>query len=230
MRKCLDISIFACERELIYSLMQTLKNDIRETILKAAQGKFARKGFLKTSMRDIAGAAGVGVGNVYNYFASKDDLFREVVRPVTDEFKRMLEKHHGQSGKDALEMFSEAYFRDCVSEYVQLIGRYRTLMKILLFHAQGSSLETFREQFTGKTTEQVKAWFAKNKRRHPKINVAVSDFSIHLHAVWMFTLFEEILKRDLRKREISRVVEEYICFEIQGWKNVMNIYEAINQR
>ena len=100
--------------------MQTLKSNIREMILKAARGKFARKGFLKTSMRDIADAAGMGVGNVYNYFAGKDELFQAVVRPVTDEFRRLLEKHHGQSGRDALEMFSEAYFRDCVNEYVQL--------------------------------------------------------------------------------------------------------------
>lgn len=206
--------------------MQTLKSDIRETILKVAQSKFARKGFLKTSMRDIAEAAGVGVGNVYNYFASKDELFQAVVRPVTDEFKQMLEKHHGQNGKDALEMLSEAYFRNCVNEYVQLIDRYRTLMKILLFHAQGSSLETFREKFTDRTTEQVKAWFAENKQRHPEINVAVSDFSIHLHTVWMFTLFEEILMHNIQRQEINRIVEEYVYFEIQGWKNVMNIYEA----
>lgn len=195
-------------------------------ILRAAQSKFAKKGFLKTSMRNIADAAGVGVGNVYNYFASKDELFQAVVRPVTDEFSRMLEKHHGQSGKDALEMFSEAYFKDCVNEYVQLIDRYRTLMKILLFHAQGSSLESFREQFTERATGQVKAWFVDNKQRHPKINVAVSDFSIHLHAVWMFTLFEEILMHNMQKREINRIVEEYVRFEIQGWKNIMNIYET----
>jgi AcrR family transcriptional regulator len=80
--------------------MQTLKSNIREMILKAARGKFARKGFLKTSMRDIADAAGMGVGNVYNYFAGKDELFQAVVRPVTDEFKRLLEKHHGQSGRE----------------------------------------------------------------------------------------------------------------------------------
>lgn len=55
--------------------MQTLKSNIREMILKAARGKFARKGFLKTSMRDIADAAGMGVGNIYNYFAGKDELF-----------------------------------------------------------------------------------------------------------------------------------------------------------
>lgn len=206
--------------------MQTLKNDIRKMILKAAQGKFARKGFLKTSMRDIADAAKVGVGNVYNYFAGKDELFRSVVRPVTDEFKRLLDIHHGQSGRDALEMFSETYFRDCVNEYVQLIDRYRTQMRILLFHAQGSSLEAFREQFTNRGTELVKAWFADNKQRHPEINVAVSDFFIHLHSVWMFTLFEEILMHNIQRQEISRIVEEYVRFEIQGWKSIMNIYET----
>lgn len=206
--------------------MQTLKNNIRETILKAAQCKFARKGFLKTSMRDIADVAGVGVGNVYNYFAGKDELFRAVVHPVTEEFNRMLERHHGQNGDDALEMFSETCFRDCVNEYVRLIVRYRTLLKILLFHAQGSSLETFREQFTDRATELVKAWFAENKQRYPKINVAVSDFSIHLHTVWMFTLFEEILMHDVQKQEINRIVEEYVYFEIQGWKKIMNIHEA----
>lgn len=206
--------------------MQTLKSNIREMILKAARGKFSRKGFLKTSMRDIADAAGMGVGNIYNYFAGKDELFQAVVRPVTDEFKRLLEKHHGQSGRDALEMFSEAYFRDCVNEYVQLIDKYRTLMRILLFLAQGSSLETFREQFTNRATEQVKAWFADNKQRHPEINVAVSDFFIHLHTVWMFTLFEEMLMHNIQRQEIDRIVEEYVRFEIQGWKNIMNIYET----
>ena len=69
-------------------------------------------------------------------------------------------------------------------------------MRILLFLAQGSSLETFREQFTNRATEQVKAWFADNKQRHPEINVAVSDFFIHLHTVWMFTLFEEMLMNE----------------------------------
>lgn len=206
--------------------MQTLKSNIWEMILKAARGKFASKGFLKTSMRDIADAAGMGVGNVYNYFAGKDELFQAVVRPVTDEFKRLLEKHHGQSGRDALEMFSEAYFWDCVNEYVQLIDKYRTLMRILLFLAQGSSLETFREQFTNRATEQVKAWFADNKQKHPEINVAVSDFFIHLHTVWMFTLFEEMLMHNIQRQEIGRIVEEYVRFEIQGWKNIMNIYET----
>ena len=47
-----------------------------------ARQQFERKGYSKTSMRDIAELAGVGVGNIYNYFTNKDELFREVVRLV----------------------------------------------------------------------------------------------------------------------------------------------------
>ena len=60
--------------------MQVLKEDIRDRILAIARQQFAQNGYSKTSMREIAGLAGVGVGNIYNYFANKDELFREVVR------------------------------------------------------------------------------------------------------------------------------------------------------
>ena len=62
--------------------MQVLKVDIRGRILTVARRQFERKGYSRTSMREIAELSGVGVGNIYNYFTSKDELFREVVRPV----------------------------------------------------------------------------------------------------------------------------------------------------
>ena len=52
--------------------MQTLKSDIRNRILSAAKEQFVQRGYLKTSMREIADAVDVGVGNLYNYFENKD--------------------------------------------------------------------------------------------------------------------------------------------------------------
>ena len=49
--------------------------------MTVARQQFERNGYSKTSMREIAVLAGVGVGNIYNYFTNKDELFREVVRP-----------------------------------------------------------------------------------------------------------------------------------------------------
>lgn len=73
--------------------MQVLKEDIRGRILAVAGQQFGQKGYFKTSMREIAGAVGVGVGNIYNYFTNKDELFREVVRPVLLALEAMLQEH-----------------------------------------------------------------------------------------------------------------------------------------
>lgn len=203
--------------------MQVLKEDIRGRILTVARQQFEQKGYSKTSMREIAESADVGVGNIYNYFASKDELFHEVVRPVLYALEAMLQEHHGIRGEDIMMMRSEKYLKSCIDEYVSLIDRHRELMEILLFHAQGSSLEHFRENYTDRSTELVKAWFASMRQKHPEINTAVSDFIIHLHTVWMFTMFEELLMHSVPKKEMEAILHDYILFEIQGWRAIIKI-------
>ena len=158
--------------------MQVLKEDIRGRILTIAKQQFEKKGYSKTSMREIAELAGVGVGNIYNYFTSKDELFHEVVRPVLCALEAMLQEHHGIRGEDIMMMRSEKYLKSCIDEYVSLIDKHRSLMEILLFRAQGSSLERFRENYTDRSTELVKAWFASMQRKHPEINTAVSGYGV----------------------------------------------------
>lgn len=203
--------------------MQTLKSDIRNRILSAAKEQFVQRGYLKTSMREIADAVDVGVGNLYNYFENKDELFCVILRPVSDALERMLQEHHGAKGADIMLICSEEYLKSAVDEYISLINKHGELMKILLFHAQGSSLETFREDYTSRSTEMVKTWFAEMKEKHPEINVVVSDFMIHLQAVWMFTLFEEMLKHAIDSKEMEYIVHEYILFEIQGWRALLRV-------
>ncbi len=51
----------------------------RASIAAAASALFRERGFEETSIQQIAEAAEAGVGTVYNYFASKDDLLREAL-------------------------------------------------------------------------------------------------------------------------------------------------------
>lgn len=205
------------------SSMQLLKENIGGRILAVAKQQFEQKGYSKTSMREIAALAGVGVGNIYNYFASKDELFREVVRPVLDALEAMLQEHHGIRGEDIMTMRSDRYLKACIDEYVSLINTHRDLLEMLLFRAQGSSLERFRENYTDRSTELVKGWFASMQQRHPEINTSVSDFIIHLHTVWMFTLFEELLMHVVSPEEMEAILHDYILFEIQGWRAIIKI-------
>ncbi|MGB9792275.1 MAG: TetR/AcrR family transcriptional regulator [Thermacetogeniaceae bacterium] len=49
-------------------------------ILEAAAQVFAEKGFYAATVEEIASRAGVGKGTVYEYFPSKDALFRAMLR------------------------------------------------------------------------------------------------------------------------------------------------------
>jgi len=64
-------------------------------ILEAARKVFARKGFEKATMDEIAEAAGVAKGTVYLYFESKRDVYLEALRRgfagLTDEMMRNME-------------------------------------------------------------------------------------------------------------------------------------------
>ena len=60
----------------------------RKRILDAATKEFASNGFRGTNINTIAAQAGISVGSVYKYFASKEGLFLTVI----DEGYRALDK------------------------------------------------------------------------------------------------------------------------------------------
>jgi len=51
----------------------------REMIFRHASQVFAAKGFAGTKIADIAVAAGMSQGLLYRHFASKDELFTELI-------------------------------------------------------------------------------------------------------------------------------------------------------
>ncbi|WP_370230245.1 TetR/AcrR family transcriptional regulator [Cognatishimia sp.] len=59
-------------------------NERELSILDAAQSVFAKYGVSKTTMSDIAEAAGVARQTVYNAFATKNDILRAAVRVETE--------------------------------------------------------------------------------------------------------------------------------------------------
>jgi TetR/AcrR family transcriptional repressor of nem operon len=53
--------------------------NLRETIIHESLKLFSLKGFLSTSITDIIEAADTSKGGFYNHFASKEDLFHDVL-------------------------------------------------------------------------------------------------------------------------------------------------------
>ena len=59
--------------------MERSYNNARELIITVASDIFARFGFRKTTMDEIASALHKGKSSIYHYFEGKEDIFRSVV-------------------------------------------------------------------------------------------------------------------------------------------------------
>lgn len=59
------------------------KEKKRSAIIKEALRLFATKGFYSTTIPDIARSIGMSVGNLYNYFGSKELLAQEIIRHIS---------------------------------------------------------------------------------------------------------------------------------------------------
>lgn len=121
--------------------MQVLKKDIRGRILTVARQQFKRKG----QFHDFH-ARNSGVDRCWRWkhlqlLHEQRWIVPQVVCPVFRAWEAMLQEDHGIRNEDIMMMRLEEYLKAYIDEYVSLIDKYLVLMEILLFRAQGSSLE-----------------------------------------------------------------------------------------
>ena len=69
------------------SLMDKKKQKRRKRIIQAATTLFQSKGYAETTIGDIADQAELGVGTIYNYFSSKNDILLNLVADICIEKK-----------------------------------------------------------------------------------------------------------------------------------------------
>jgi AcrR family transcriptional regulator len=84
------------------------KEAVRDRLLEATRRCLTRKGYEGTTVRDIAAEAGVSIGTLYNYFASKEDLIEALSEHV-------LGGDIAERGSDASDLV--ALLRDFVFEH-----------------------------------------------------------------------------------------------------------------
>lgn len=133
-------------------LMQILKEELRESILQAAEYEFLKHGYKETSMRIIAKRAHTTLGNLYNYYEGKEALFDTLVGEVPEAINRIMTEHeqrevHGEKLKDIKDlehMLEGADYREMGQE-IFLSKRFVILME----GARGTSYEGYREVFLG---------------------------------------------------------------------------------
>src|SRR5215213_4887951 len=81
----------------------------RSQILDAATKVFAARGFHRTTIRDVAKAAGVADGTIYNYFANKTALLLGILNRMNETERR--DEDLGQAADVDVRTFFLQYFQ-----------------------------------------------------------------------------------------------------------------------
>ena len=151
----------------------------RSELLDAAVDVFARDGYHRASLEDIAGAAGVSKALIYEHFSSKRELHDELVLAHAGEIFRRLQASAGPEGLppqerlrrgiDAFLGFVEdhreawrALFRDAadpeVAEQISVVQNQATLVIATLIRAGADG--KLRDKVDPERQEQVFTMYA----------------------------------------------------------------------
>jgi AcrR family transcriptional regulator len=101
----------------------------RFDILEAAAGLLARHGYHGMSMRDLARTTGMSLGNLYNYFGSKEDLLFAL---QTRAFETLI-----ASAEEAIRDAGDgpARLHAFILSHVRYVATHRDVMRVLVEEA-----------------------------------------------------------------------------------------------
>ncbi|HEY8430959.1 MAG TPA: TetR/AcrR family transcriptional regulator [Sandaracinaceae bacterium] len=131
----------------------------RDAILAAATRVFAKKGFARAKISDIAKEAGLSHGLVYHYFDSKAAVFGAIADAMMARYDRDLEDAHGRAIDRIVASLERNYAR-----LKQPIDEQRVIMQAML---QGSVPEEVKARLAahfGSLFRRVCAWVREAQR------------------------------------------------------------------
>ena len=204
--------------------MQIQKDEIRNRILIVASNEFMKNGVKHTSIKTNADKAGVAVGNVYNYYKSKDDLLKAVLAPLFKAFKDYRSKTGGEE-YITLDIFHHEFYYEMMHEQVaSLIVPFRKELRLLIFETAGTSLENYFDQLLEATYTDGITYLARIKSLFPHINSDISPhFTRILCDLWAGVIRYIVTHDNLSETEINQIITDYIHFTLGGWRELMGI-------
>lgn len=131
--------------------MQYLKDEIRNNIMEEALKEFRNKGYKGASIRTIAKNSSTSVGNLYKYFASKDDLYEKLIGSVYHKLMTYI------NSIDEVELNEKAedIFYKLMEKIMEIFQENSTELAILLNKSEGSRYENCKSIFINFITRIV---------------------------------------------------------------------------
>lgn len=192
-----------------------------QTIFKAAERLFAKQGYHKTSMEQIADRAEVSVGTVYFYFKNKEDLLVRLIDEIGYQLRNLLGMEFSKSD-GSMEGISSAgivFFDEfCIKNQERLAIFFRESA------GQSEVVDAHRKKIFNKLIEDVTDALI---RLQEKSGVEFqSKLSAEIMAVSIMGMYERIayhylIWQDDRSKDIKVIGRDAVAFIVGGVKNLL---------
>ena len=195
-------------------MVQFAKDEIRQRIIDTAREEFLEKGFEKASVRTITARAKTAKSNLYNYFSDKNDLFRSVLEPTIAKIRYGLElakQFNVPKGVDEYTLQSQTYVIGAINRFV---AENLTDVRLLLFKAQGSSLENFKYELLEAFTDNMHDWV---RSIRPDRNI--SRLFVRSICSFYISLIEQAILYG-KSEEMESFQKEATNFVYHGWRGI----------
>jgi len=106
--------------------INTGNDEVRDQVVQAARQVFARYGFKKTALDDIAREARKGKSTIYYYFKSKDEIFKAVIDAEAEIRAKAIEAQISQIEDPKLKLKTYIYVR---MQTLKMVANYYEAIK-----------------------------------------------------------------------------------------------------
>lgn len=133
----------------------------RASLVRAARALFERKGFLETSVGDIAKRARVAHGTFYTYFSSKEEIFAEVADALSEDMIAVAAREPhvpvGAPPSMRIERANRGYLRG----YEQNARMMGVLEQVATFNPRLAAIRrSARRYYVQRSTSTIARWQA----------------------------------------------------------------------
>lgn len=130
--------------------MPKILTNVKPDIYKATKQMLNQDGYDKLSIRGIAKECGIGMGTIYNYFKSKDEIIIEI---VLDDWNMVLKRMDNviESDKSVMEKLTIVYKQ--LNEFVS--GYHGMWLDMMMSGSKPPSGECRRASYTLELLERI---------------------------------------------------------------------------
>ncbi|MTI47738.1 TetR/AcrR family transcriptional regulator [Sporosalibacterium faouarense] len=200
--------------------MQIQKEEVKSSIINSGKEEFYKLGYGKASLRRIVKNAGTTIGNFYNYFENKEELFSSIVDPAYSKFYSFINQHTDEDDLSQIVKLDRDTLKYLIGEQLKIIDEdVQKALVILIDGSQGTKYENIKTIIEGYIADHfmehvLESPVSYNVKYYRKFALSASNGFVEG--------FLDILRKDYTMEEKQSLITDYILFFTMGSYGLLN--------